>query len=50
MNLLKVKIMKEHKKIFDGSLKVLQNFMPKMFHDPCKNPSALSPTYLLYGP
>ena len=25
-------------------------FMPKIFHDPCKNPLTASPTYLMYGP
>ena len=24
-------------------------YMPKIFHDPCKNPLALPPTYLMYG-
>ena len=25
-------------------------YMPKIFNDPHKNPPALSPTYLMYGP
>ena len=25
-------------------------YMPKIFHDPHKNPLALPPTYLMYGP
>ena len=25
-------------------------YMPKIFHDPHKNPPAPSPTYLMYGP
>ena len=25
-------------------------YMPKMFHDPNKNPPAPPPTYLMYGP
>ena len=25
-------------------------YMPKIFHDPHKNPRASPPTYLMYGP
>ena len=24
-------------------------YKPKIFHDPCKNPSAIPPTYLMHG-
>ena len=29
---------------------VAHQYMPKIFHDPYKNPPAPSPTYLMYGP
>ena len=35
----------EHKKIFCG-----HQHMPKIFHDPHKNPPAPRPIYLMYGP
>ena len=25
-------------------------YIPKIFHDPCKNPPVTSPTHLMYGP
>ena len=54
---LKNKFMKiEHKKKFCGPSKNFENYfiahqyMPKIFHGPHKNPPALPPTYLIYGP
>ena len=55
---LKNKIMKiEHKKIFRGPFEkyfMAHQYMPKIFHDPHKNPSQTplppSPTDLMYGP
>ena len=48
----------EHKKIFRGPFEkyfMAHQYMPKIFHDPHKNPSQTptpppSPTDLMYGP
>ena len=54
MNLLKVKIRKQHK-TYAVLIKDFQKYfmthqyIPEIFHDPCKNPSASPPAYLMYG-
>ena len=55
MNILKIKIRKEHEKYFAAHQRFSKiyhdsSIYAKIFHDPCKTPPALLPTYLMYGP